>query len=128
MSTRLLCSPSGPTVSQTLAMSCLPYTPTLTGAHDNTSGIRSCPQTLHHISPGYSPFLNVCLFQCPFEGEHQRNYNVCLLWFFRVLPSGEAFPGGTVVKNLPVNVGDIRSTGSILGLERFPGVGNDSPL
>ena len=79
-------------------------------------------------SPGYSPFLNVCLFQCPFEGEHQRNYNVYLLWFFRVLPSGEAFPGGTVVKNLPVNVGDIRSTGSILGLERFPGVGNDSPL
>ena len=49
MSTRLLCSPSGPTVSQTLAMSCLPYTPTLTGAHDSTSGIRSCPQTLHHI-------------------------------------------------------------------------------
>ena len=35
---------------------------------------------------------------------------------------------GTVVKNLPANVGDIRSMGSIPGLERFPGVGNDSPL
>ena len=31
------------------------------------------------------------------------------------------FPGGTVVKNLPANAGDV---GSIPGLERFPGRGN----
>ena len=32
-----------------------------------------------------------------------------------------------VVKNLPGSSGDIRDTGSILGLGRFPGVGNDNP-
>ena len=35
------------------------------------------------------------------------------------------FPGDTVVKNLPFNVGD---AGSIPGLERSPGEGNDNPL
>ena len=38
------------------------------------------------------------------------------------------FPGSTVVKNLPANVGDARDAGSIPGLERFPGAGNDNPL
>ena len=33
----------------------------------------------------------------------------------------EAFPGGSVVKNLPVSAGD---TGSIPGLGRSPGEGN----
>ena len=33
-----------------------------------------------------------------------------------------------VVKNLPGSSGDIRDTGSILGLERFPGVGNANLL
>ena len=33
-----------------------------------------------------------------------------------------------VVKNLPVNAGDIRDRGSIPGLERFPGVENGNPL
>ena len=33
-----------------------------------------------------------------------------------------------VVKNLPANAGDIQDTGSILGLERSPGEGNDNPL
>ena len=33
-----------------------------------------------------------------------------------------------VVKNLPANAGDIRDTGSIPGLERFPGVGHCNPL
>ena len=33
-----------------------------------------------------------------------------------------------VVKNLPANAGDTRDTGSILGLERSPGEGNDNPL
>ena len=38
------------------------------------------------------------------------------------------FPGGTVVKNLPVNAGDIGDVGSIPGLGRSPGEGNDYPL
>ena len=37
----------------------------------------------------------------------------------------EDFPGGTVVKNPPANVGD---AGSIPGLGRSPGVGNGNPL
>ena len=35
------------------------------------------------------------------------------------------FPGGSVVKNLPANVGD---TGSNPGLGRSPGEGNGNPL
>ena len=35
------------------------------------------------------------------------------------------FPGGSVVKNLPINAGD---AGSILGWERSPGKGNGNPL
>ena len=34
----------------------------------------------------------------------------------------EAFPGGSVVKNLPANTRDIRDMGSIPGLGRSPGV------
>ena len=34
------------------------------------------------------------------------------------------FPGGSVVKNPPVNAGD---AGSIPGLERSPGEGNGNP-
>ena len=33
-----------------------------------------------------------------------------------------------VVKNLPVNVGDVRDTGSIPGSERSPGRGHGNPL
>ena len=33
-----------------------------------------------------------------------------------------------VVKNLPVNAGDIRDTGSIPGARRYPGEGNGNPL
>ena len=33
-----------------------------------------------------------------------------------------------VVKNPPVNAGDIRDAGSIPGLGRSPGQGNDNPL
>ena len=38
------------------------------------------------------------------------------------------FPGGSLVKNPPVNAGDARISGSIPGLGRCPGVGNDNPL
>ena len=37
----------------------------------------------------------------------------------------ESFPGGSVVKNLPANAGDV---GSIPGSERSPGGGNGNPL
>ena len=35
------------------------------------------------------------------------------------------FPGGSVVKNLPANIGDV---GSIPGLGGSPGEGNGNPL
>ena len=38
------------------------------------------------------------------------------------------FPGGTVVKNLPVNAGDSRIVGLIFGLGRSHGGGNGNPL
>jgi len=37
----------------------------------------------------------------------------------------KGFPGGSVVKNLPDNAGDV---GFILGLGRSPGEGNGTPL
>ena len=37
-------------------------------------------------------------------------------------------PGGTVVKNPPVNVGDTRNVGSTPGSGRSPGVGNGNSL
>ena len=38
------------------------------------------------------------------------------------------FPGGSVVKNLPANAGDVRDKGSIPGSGRSPGGGNGNPL
>ena len=38
------------------------------------------------------------------------------------------FPGGALVKNPPANAGNARDMGSIPGLGRYPGVGNDNPL
>ena len=42
-----------------------------------------------------------------------------------VINNKTGFPGGSVVRNLPVNAGDM---GSIPGLGRCPGEGNDYPL
>ena len=39
-----------------------------------------------------------------------------------------SFPGGTVVKNFPANAGDTEDMGSIPGLGRSPGGGNDNPF
>ena len=44
------------------------------------------------------------------------------------MPTHWGFPGGTVVKNLPANLGDARGKGSIPGLERSPEGGNGNPL
>ena len=38
------------------------------------------------------------------------------------------FPGGSVVKNLPANAGDMGDLGSTPGSERFPGGDNYNPL
>ena len=38
------------------------------------------------------------------------------------------FPGGSLLKKLPANAGDIRDSGSILGSGRFPGEGNGKPF
>ena len=38
------------------------------------------------------------------------------------------FSGGSAVKNLPANAGDVRDTGSIPGLGRSLGEGNGNPL
>ena len=38
------------------------------------------------------------------------------------------FPGGTVEKDLPDNVGEARDVSLILGQGRSPGVGNGNPL
>ena len=38
------------------------------------------------------------------------------------------FPGGTVVKNLPLNAGDVREVGFIPGSGRSNGIGNGNPL
>ena len=38
------------------------------------------------------------------------------------------FPGGSVIKNPPVNAGDTGDAGSIPGSGRYPGVGNGYPL
>ena len=44
--------------------------------------------------------------------------------FIATVTSQLGFPGGSEVKNTPVNAGDARDTGSILGWGRSPGVGN----
>ena len=46
----------------------------------------------------------------------------CFKWLSNKM---RGFPGGSLVKNLLANAGD---TGSIPGLERFPGEGNGNPL
>ena len=38
------------------------------------------------------------------------------------------FLGDSAVKNLPANAGDARDAGSIAGLGRSPGEGNDNPV
>ena len=38
------------------------------------------------------------------------------------------FPGGAVVKNRPASAGDPGDAASVLGLGRFPGVGDSNPL
>ena len=45
-----------------------------------------------------------------------------------LLHISNGFLGGAVAKNLPANAGDTRDVGSIPGLARSSGGGNDNPL
>ena len=67
-----------------------------------------------------------------FQEFFMANYffNKCLIeWLMCPLyMSYLGFPGGTVVKNPPVNIEDARSTDSIPGSGRSPREGNGNPL
>ena len=87
---------------------------------------------------GWHHRLDGCEFeQAPGTGDGQGSLACCSPWGHKELDMTEqlnnsnkclGFPGGTVVKNLPANAGDTRNAGSILWLERSPGVGNSNPL
>jgi len=59
-----------------------------------------------------------------FKGQ-RKEYLHLLCWLFQDNTDFNGFPGGSVVKNPPVNAGDM---GSILGSGRSPGEGNGNPL
>ena len=50
------------------------------------------------------------------------------IWFLISVFQTQGFPCGRAVKHPPVNEGDARDVGLILGLGRSPGVGNGTPL
>ena len=50
-----------------------------------------------------------------------------LEWETASVPT-KVFPGGSMVKNLPADAGDVGDIGSIPGLERSPGGGHGNPL
>ena len=66
------------------------------------------------LSPRYMLFWN------PWKSPQDR---ICLHMTYN-----RDFPCGSVVKNLPADVGDIRDTGLIPVLGRSPGGGNGNPL
>ena len=47
---------------------------------------------------------------------------------FRTVYLTSGFPGGSVVKSLPANAGDIRDASSVPGSGRSPGEGHGNPL
>ena len=73
------------------------------------------------LSPHF--LLSLLLFLC-FPPLHFR----ILLSFPLDLLYSRVFPGGSVVKNPPSSAGDSGDAGSIPGLGRSPGGGNDNPL
>ena len=50
--------------------------------------------------------------------------HACTLWIQPLIQFLSGFPNGTMVKNLPANVGDAREGGLLPGLGRSPGLGN----
>ena len=74
------------------------------------------------------PFLLHSLLTLSFTWSIPKNQTFfCLCVFIYDFPSVPVgFPGGSSVRNLPVNAGDIRDMGLILG--RSPGGGHGNPL
>ena len=64
--------------------------------------------------PSALDFMGVCVWK---RGQSVSKYRLEM-----------GFPGGSVVKNLPANAGDIGDAGLIPGSERSPGRGNGNPL
>ena len=56
------------------------------------------------------------------DTTEQLHFHFSHLWIYW------GFPSGSVVKNLPANVGDTGDVGSMPGPGRFPGEGNGNPL
>ena len=61
----------------------------------------------------------------PFELTSHRRACTTRFHLYEVAKVIEGFPGGSVVKNPPTNVGD---AGSVPGSGRSPGGGNGNPL
>ena len=57
-----------------------------------------------------------------------RNINSQGYWDYRPNIDELGFPGGSVVKTLPANAGDIRDADLIPGSGRCPGGGHGNPL
>ena len=79
--------------------------------------------------------LQWCLWSQPSTGSRTRRLNSCgsLALEHRLNSCGaqrlaESSQIALVVKNLPVNAGDIRDAGSIPGSRRFPGEGHGNPF
>ena len=62
-------------------------------------------------------YMYICIYMCMYV-------YVCVCVYIYIY----AFPGGSVVKNLPANAEDTGDAGTIPGLGRFPGEGNGYPL
>ena len=75
------------------------------------------------------PFPSLQESTSRFHPRHVGKRKELLQNFFgRTHSREEGFPGSSVVKNPPVNTGDVEDMGSILGSRRCPGVGNGNPL
>ena len=88
---------------------------------------------IHHTSENWNNFSKRALWSCePISKDILETYYAnSLVIGMRDVAWKEveiifrSFPGGSVVKNLPANAGDV---GSIPGSGRSPGEGNGSPL
>ena len=76
---------------------------------------------MHHMVPSTNLWLLLC--QSPWSSLWSASFMFELIFVGFSLRKG--FPGRAVVKNPPVNAGDM---GSIPGLGRSPGEGNGNPL
>ena len=88
------------------------------GAHTMLTGF-SVSLSLHFLLP--------LLCFCFFFFSPPLHFRILLSFLLDLLYS-RVFPGGSVVKNPPSNAEDSGDAGSIPGLGRSPGGGNDNPL